>query len=228
MIESRKDEYPPYNYMFFKRNRDLRYVSLPSNKMSLNKHENIIFDLSDDECVQEEDDEGDDEDDDGEEENEIKQERDDVQEEDEDDDFDEMMLDQQVNHPSNNTPFPNVRLAPYDFKSINAHERKYNQEFKRIRRLGLWCVKWVGKFNRRFKKIQGKDYVSDEATPTPPDETDSSMLAMVGHSFYDDNRHIVEVMEELAQVQPVIAHPPFQIVVKPSTPPNHCPIHTTL
>ncbi|KFK22219.1 hypothetical protein AALP_AAs67262U000100 [Arabis alpina] len=47
---------------------------------------------------------------------------------------------------------------------------------------------WVGKFNRRFKKTQGKDYVSDEDTPTPPDETDPSMLAIVRHSFHDDTR----------------------------------------
>ncbi|KFK32468.1 hypothetical protein AALP_AA6G245600 [Arabis alpina] len=189
MLQTRKDGYPPYNYMFFKRNRNLLYVSLPSDKMSLNIHENIIFDLLDDECVQEEKDEEDDEDDEDEEENENEEEGDDVQEEDEDDDFDKMMLDQQANHPSNNTPFPNVRLPPYDFRLINAHERKYDKEFKRIRRLGLWCVKWVGKFNRRFKKIQAKDYVSDERTPTPPDEIDPSMLAMVRHSFRDDNRH---------------------------------------
>ncbi|KFK29436.1 hypothetical protein AALP_AA7G134200 [Arabis alpina] len=140
--------------MFFKRNGDLRRVSLPNNKMSLHKHENIIFDLSDDECIREEDDEEDDGDDDDEGENEDEEGGDNVQEEDEDEDFDEMMLEQQANHPSNNTPFPN----------------------------------WDGIFNRRFKKTQGKDYVSDEDTPTLPDEDDPSMREMVRRSFREDYR----------------------------------------
>ncbi|KFK24372.1 hypothetical protein AALP_AAs40741U000100 [Arabis alpina] len=180
MLETRKDGYPSYNYMFYKRNRDLRSVSLPSNKMSRHKHENIIFDLSDDECIPEEDDEEADKDNDEEEANE--------DEEDEDDDFDEMMLDQQANHPSSNTPFRNVRFPPYDFKPINEREKKYNREFQRIRRLGLWCAKWVGKFNRRFKKTQGEDYVFDEGTPTPPDEEDPSMHYMASRSFREDYR----------------------------------------
>ncbi|KFK35433.1 hypothetical protein AALP_AA5G283800 [Arabis alpina] len=180
MLETRKNEYPPYNYMFYKRNGDLRRVSRPSNKMSLHKHENIIFHLSDDECIPEEDDEEGDEDNDEEEAND--------DEEDEDDDFDEMMLDQQANHPSNNTLFPNVRLPPYDSKPINEREKKYDREFNRIRRLGLWCAKWVGKFNRRFKKTQGEDYVSDEGTPTPPDEEDPSMRYMASRIFREDYR----------------------------------------